>query len=184
MPRRIDEQQLFDAVLALWVERGYSGAPTKVIAERAGVNEATLFRRYGGKTELFLATIRARLLQVPLRQLAPTDDVVHDLLRIVEAYRETQRQVGDVFPLLLLDIARHPELRPALEVAMENIGFALRVVEHHQAAGALRQGAPFQALNALIGPLFALGLFGGATGIALPLDPESHVRAYLEGWSR
>ena len=41
---------LLDAALLVIGERGVKGATTRLIAERAGVNEVTLFRKFGTKT--------------------------------------------------------------------------------------------------------------------------------------
>ncbi|MDT2545940.1 TetR/AcrR family transcriptional regulator [Enterococcus raffinosus] len=46
------------ATKKLIVEKGYSGMTTKDIAIEAQVNEATLFRQFGSKKELLLATLR------------------------------------------------------------------------------------------------------------------------------
>ena len=46
-----DETQIkiMDATMTLIIEKGYSGATTKEIARLAGVNESTIFRRFGEK---------------------------------------------------------------------------------------------------------------------------------------
>jgi AcrR family transcriptional regulator len=181
MPRTIDEPALFSVVFETWVERGYAGTATRQVAERAGVNEATLFRRYGGKGELVVAALKAALRRVPLRTVSPTDALPADLVRLVEAYLETQREVGAVFPLLLMEAPRHPELRPALATAWENVGALVRVIEHHQARGALHPEHPTRALFALIGPLFAVGLARGLQPGLPPVDAEAHVQAFLVG---
>lgn len=46
------------ATRKLIVEKGYSDMTTKDIAKEAQVNEATLFRQFGNKKELLLATLR------------------------------------------------------------------------------------------------------------------------------
>ncbi|BBM18641.1 hypothetical protein G15_2307 [Enterococcus avium] len=46
------------ATKKLIVEKGYSDMTTKDIAKEANVNEATLFRQFGSKKELLLATLR------------------------------------------------------------------------------------------------------------------------------
>ena len=53
MPKVIDENNIFKTVIDMFISRGYEGAITKEIAEVAGVNEATLFRKYGSKAKLF-----------------------------------------------------------------------------------------------------------------------------------
>jgi hypothetical protein len=102
-------------------------------------------------------------------------------VQLVEAYQATNRQVGAVFPLLLVEVTRHPELLPALEVAMENIGLLLGLIAHHQARGTLHPEPPMTTLSALIGPLFVVGLFGRARPEVPGLDAEDHVRAFLKG---
>ena len=182
MPRQIDELRLFEVVTELFVCQGYSGTTTKVIAARAGVNEATLFRRYGGKAELVCAALRDRLEQVPLRSLVATDDLAADLVQVVEAYLQTYRQVGAVFPVLLVEAARHLELRRALEVAWFNIQAVVRIVAHHQARGSLREESPLLAVSALIGPMFVVGLVQRVQPeMPLQVDVEAHVRGFLEG---
>ncbi len=181
MPRRIDERKVFEAVLRLWVDRGYAGTTTRQIAQHAGVNEATLFRRYGDKAKLVRMAIRRPLQTVPLRTLTATSDVEADLIQIVKSYLETNEQVGVVVPLLLMEASRHPELLPVLDIAWENMGFPIRVLEHHQARGALQEGDPFTMLIALIGPLFVVGMFRGVH-LELPvIDIEGHVQAFLHG---
>lgn len=46
---RDTRQRIVDAALSLIAERGYTATTTRAIAERAGVNEVTLFRRFGSK---------------------------------------------------------------------------------------------------------------------------------------
>jgi AcrR family transcriptional regulator len=44
---------LLEAARALFAEKGYSGASTREIADRAGVSETMLFRHFGSKANLF-----------------------------------------------------------------------------------------------------------------------------------
>lgn len=54
-----DETQLkiMDATMTLIIEKGYSGATTREIAQLAGVNESTIFRRFGEKKEIVVAAM-------------------------------------------------------------------------------------------------------------------------------
>jgi AcrR family transcriptional regulator len=49
--------ELIKAARELFAERGYQGAMTKDIAERAGVSVPTLFKYFGSKAELFEAAV-------------------------------------------------------------------------------------------------------------------------------
>ena len=181
VPRKINEERVFETVVALWLDQGYAGTTTKRIAELAGVNEATLFRRYGGKAELMVSAICKPLQNVPLRTLTASDDVEADLRGLVEGYLETNRQVGAIFPQLLVEVSRHPELLPALEVAWENIGHLIGLIEHHQVRGSLHKENPLTALAALIGPLFVVEQFRRALPDPPTIDVEDHVRGFLRG---
>ncbi len=46
-------QALIEAARLVFVEQGYSGATTRAIAQRAGVNEVTIFRHFASKANLF-----------------------------------------------------------------------------------------------------------------------------------
>lgn len=182
MPRQIDEARLFEVVLQAWVRDGYAGTTTRGVATAAGVNEATLFRRYGDKGGLVCAALTHELRGVPLRGLVATNDLRADLLGIVKAYQATQAAVGAAFPLLLVEAARHPELRPAFEAAWANIGGLLQILVHHQSRGTLRPEPPLAALSALLSPLFVAGLMGRAQpDRPVPIEPAAHVDGFLVG---
>ena len=48
-------KKIIDAMMEIILERGYTGATTKDIAERAGINECTIFRKFKEKKEIVLA---------------------------------------------------------------------------------------------------------------------------------
>jgi len=47
------EQKILDAALEVFSEKGYSGARTRIIAEKSGFTEMTLFRKFETKENLF-----------------------------------------------------------------------------------------------------------------------------------
>jgi AcrR family transcriptional regulator len=48
-------EEILDAALQVFAERGYHGAPTDEIARRAGISQPYVFRLFGTKKDLFLA---------------------------------------------------------------------------------------------------------------------------------
>jgi TetR/AcrR family transcriptional regulator len=54
-------QELLDAALALFVEKGFAAARAEEVAQRAGVSKGTLYLYYPSKEELFKAVIRHNL---------------------------------------------------------------------------------------------------------------------------
>ncbi|MGE0439455.1 MAG: TetR/AcrR family transcriptional regulator [Gemmatimonadales bacterium] len=51
-------ERILEAAAAVYAETGFRGATTRRIAERAGVNEITLFRHFGSKTMLLHEAVR------------------------------------------------------------------------------------------------------------------------------
>ncbi|WP_404457220.1 TetR/AcrR family transcriptional regulator [Oceanobacillus kapialis] len=52
------QERIISATIELVKENGYKGATTKAIAEKAGVNEVTLFRHFGSKKKIVEAAIQ------------------------------------------------------------------------------------------------------------------------------
>jgi AcrR family transcriptional regulator len=51
-------EQILEAAVTVFAERGYEGASTDVIARMAGISQPYLFRLFGTKRDLIVATIR------------------------------------------------------------------------------------------------------------------------------
>src|SRR5579862_5571846 len=51
-------EQILEAAVTVFAERGYDGASTDVIARMAGISQPYLFRLFGTKRDLIVATIR------------------------------------------------------------------------------------------------------------------------------
>ena len=127
MPKVIDDKDVFRAAIDLLSTCGYESATTKNIADAAGIHEATLFRKYGSKFNLIEQAIKAQFVDVPLAKVAYTGDLQADLLSIIKAYLKTSEMVGNILPILLIEIPRNPELKNLLEIPWKNI---TRVTEH------------------------------------------------------
>ena len=54
-------QELLDAALALFVEKGFAATRSEEVAHRAGVSKGTLYLYYPSKEELFKAVVRQNL---------------------------------------------------------------------------------------------------------------------------
>jgi AcrR family transcriptional regulator len=183
MPKVIDEAKVFKAVIDLLALHGYEGTTTKEIAEMAGINEATLFRKYRNKTELIEQAIQHQLADTPLNRLVYTGDLESDLLAIVEAYLETNELYGEIIPTLLAELPRHPELKGSFQTPWENIQVVIEILQEYQGQGKLKAESPLASLNALIGPLMTSQIFRRADlGFSVPvIDAREHVNAFFHG---
>jgi AcrR family transcriptional regulator len=183
MPKVVDEPRLFAAAIAQLMAHGYDGATTRGIADAAGINEVTLFRRYGNKAALFEQAFASRLADTPLNRLAYTGDLEADLLSIVRAYLITNELHGDIIPIILIEMPRHPEMRSSMGVPWRNLQGVIGIIGRYQAEGRLRQEPPLAVLSSLLGPVLIGQMFRRANlEIEAPkIDPGAHVSAFLHG---
>lgn len=186
MPKIIDESKIFNAAIDVMMTRGYEGATTRDIAILAGVNEVTLFRRYGTKAGLFAAAIDNQLANTPLEKLSYSGDLEADMLAIVKAYIETNEKHGDIVLFILLELPRNPELRHAFNTPLNNIQHIAKIIQKHQQQGWLKKESPMVTLSALIGPIMINHLARRANlGLPIPeIDSKSFTLAFLNGRMR
>ena len=78
---------ILDATLLVIGERGLKGTTTRAIAERAEVNEVTLFRKFGTKANLIRAAIEHRFATARRDFVAYTGAIDADLIRLATNYR-------------------------------------------------------------------------------------------------
>ncbi|MPY24629.1 TetR/AcrR family transcriptional regulator [Shewanella psychropiezotolerans] len=185
MPRKIDENKLFGIVVNEWLTIGYAATTTKAIASIAGVNEATLFRRYGNKAVLFARAIDHQLINTPLSLVQISDDLHDDLVALVKSYIVTFDIYGDIVFRLLHEISGNPDIRDATMNLINNLQGMVKMIKHHQDQNALRSEYPMLTLTALLGPIATYMLFS-RTGLnpELPkFNAQAHVTSFLYGRS-
>lgn len=186
MPKIVDEAGIFGAAIGLLMSRGFEGATTKEIADSAGVNEVTLFRKYGSKTGLFEKAIEHRLRDTPLNKIAFTGDIETDLFAIVEAYLETNEVHGDIMPVILIELPRNPDLQGSMDTPWRNLQGIMSSIRAFQDRKLLMREPPLATLAALLGPIMVNQMFRRAN-LALPvpaIDLRAHVDAFLNGRRR
>ena len=117
--RRRDAEATADRILSaaqqVFHERGYDGATTREIADRAGVNLALIKRYFGSKLGLFERAVLPylsleRFLDLPAEELGDA---------LARTYANTEAMAGfDPFVVLLRSISS-PEAGPLLVQALE-----------------------------------------------------------------
>jgi AcrR family transcriptional regulator len=176
------QQAILDAVATCIGRHGFRGATTRRIAREAGVNEVTLFRRFGSKAALLEAFFRREASFVEAEAVRYTGDLEADLAGIAAAYLGLAARRGGLFPLLLAELPRDPALRAAFAGPLRVLGEIMDILRRYQAAGQLRSEPLGQTYAALVGPIALAALAGALVpgGMAIP-DPREHVRAFLQG---
>lgn len=183
MPKKIDEIKLFEAVISDWMRHGYAGSTTREIASIAGINEATLFRRYGSKAGLFARAIDQQLAETPLAKIEITGDLLEDLSALAHAYIATFEAHGDVVFRTLQESPRHPEVKDAVSNLLGNIQKMIRLLGFHQQQGHLKAEHPMLTLASFIGPIATYLIFkqaGLRTDIP-PFNVDDYLKLFLSG---
>ncbi|MEM7798669.1 MAG: TetR/AcrR family transcriptional regulator, partial [Chloroflexota bacterium] len=158
----------------------------KQIAEMAGVNEATLFRKYGSKIELVVKAIKSSMEQSDVKStIYYTGDVREDLSRILTRFFEveSQRTEGHIFMLLASEMKRHPELQQIVSIPLGVIAEVGKLIARYQSEGILKMENPIQATATLIGPIALIQRLGSfSSDFEMPeIDLPAVIDNYLTG---
>lgn len=150
------------AAREVFLSEGYVGARTRLIAERAGINEAVLYQHFAGKDQLFEVAILEGILdhvaaladEMATVLDADADSSATDLLAAVEA--AVVRGTKDLLPLLgvalfsgqrIGEAFYRDRFAPAMDQALAPV--AERLGPH---AGSLAKRTPAVLLAASLGP--------------------------------
>lgn len=183
MPKVIEEEKVFTATVKIFVARSYKSTTIKEIAEEAGVNEATLYRKYGSKANLIEQALDHRLSDTPLDKIAYTGDLNADLVAIVEAQLETHKVHGEILSILLAEVPRYAALKNTLARPMAHILGVATILQQYQMQGLLKDEFPMATVGVLLGPLIVREMFANALG-RLPVpspDAQKYVDDFLRG---
>jgi len=182
MAEPVTDATMFDAALAVLAERGYAGATTRRIAEAAGINEVTLFRRFGDKRQLILAAIHADISRLADNGLTTTGDIEADLIGVVEYYSGIYQHRNGLVGTLLLEGARNPDVAALIKEPLGAMSRLAEIFAGYQRAGQLVEEPTEFAVQALLAPLLVITLLRRVTSseIALP-DARTVVQRFLEG---
>jgi AcrR family transcriptional regulator len=146
-----------DALLA----GGIDALSVADIAERAGVHETSIYRRWGTKANLVLEAVLSRVeLEIPVPDTGSLREDLLVLLREIAAFAGTP--LGDALVRIALrhDLPEYEQARELFWTARLTLGST--ALERAAARGELRQGVdPSITLETLIGPLYLRLLLSG-----------------------
>jgi AcrR family transcriptional regulator len=113
VPDKTTAERIVEAAAELFAERGYSATTTRALAQRAGVNEVTIFRLFGSKLGVLMA-IGERLAVQGAAQQASAEPLPEDLHAAVTALAmrevDAASQYGAVAMRLAFDAKSVPEI--------------------------------------------------------------------------
>jgi AcrR family transcriptional regulator len=145
-PAPATAEKILNAASELFAERGYAATTTRAIAERAGVNEVTLFRRFENKLGILKALVARFAEQSASRQveqLPHPSDTRGTLLAIARSEVRASIENGGVALRLAFDARSVPEVAELVgEGPRANLEALAAYIADRQEAGDLRDDIP------------------------------------------
>lgn len=174
--------RILQAAAELYGATGFRGATTRRIAERAGVNEVTLFRHFGSKTRLLHEAIKcagsaSQFCRLPVEPVDPRVELLEWALR---SHRELFER-RSLMRTAMGEIEERPELLPADQSPTVCAGQDLSGYLTRLAARGLTRSdfSPQVAATMFMGTLFADAISRDILASLYPDSPEDAVRQYV-----
>ena len=185
-------QELLDAALDLFAEKGFAATRSEEVAARAGVAKGTLYLYYPSKEELLKAVISQGL----SREIAAGAEAAEhfpgstaDLLR--EVLTAWWQRVFDspnsaIFKLVITEVRNFPEIAEFYLDQVVRPGKQLigRILERGIARGEFRRVDVPATVLSLVLPMVMLCLHKHSLGACVPMedevDPKVFIREHIE----
>jgi len=186
-------QELLDAALALFVEKGFAATRAEEVAKQAGVSKGTLYLYYPSKEELFKAVVRQKLSSLiaeGLEALAQHEGSSSDLLAyLMNTWWERvgNTPAAGIHKIVLSEVRNFPEL--AQFYSDEVIAPADRLfssaVQRGIDRGEFRPMPIHEVAHALIAPMIFMALHRHSFGACQiggrdDVDPVAMLRTHLD----
>lgn len=184
MPKIINDEQIFQAIIETITEYGYSGATTRQIAETAGISEVTLFRKFNNKASMVNSAVAAMIKKIDFVSATQySGDIRSDLIRVIEAYQSTAVMYSRFFVIILNEMKHNSELAHLMNAPIELLHNISELIMHYQSDGVLHQEYPLHAVSGLLGPLIFTAMFNSTTTEnKIPaLDLHFYIDCFLSG---
>lgn len=185
-------QELLDAGLELFVEKGFAATRSEEIAARAGVSKGTLYLYYPSKEELLKAVIRESLvgrIAAGAAQIRRSTAPSAQLLREVFApwwLQVIASPASGVIKIVVTEVRNFPDLaeyyrREVIEAGQQLIA---DVLERGIARGEFAPVDTMLVAHSLCLPMVMLCLHKHSLGACAPVatlsNPEPFIRAHIE----
>ncbi len=185
-------QELLDAALELFVEKGFAATRSEEVAARAGVAKGTLYLYYPSKEDLLKAVVRENLsaLIAEFAGIAGTfEGTTHELLLLLMKTwweRVGSTPASGIFKIILTEMGNFPDfgrfyLKEVIEPGQQLFS---SVLERGVASGELRPVNVYETVHVLMFPMLMLCLHRhslGACGQTTSLmDPCSFIETHVD----
>jgi AcrR family transcriptional regulator len=184
-------QELLDAALALFVEKGFAATRIEEVAERAGVSKGTLYLYYPSKEELLKAVVREELslrIEEAAEEVRQYTGSVANLLRTMLPewwLRVYDSPAAGVLKLFVTEVRSFPEIAEyyVREVIAPNQMLVGSLVQRGIDAGEFKAVDVDSAVHSLVLPMVMLCVhkhsLGACTAMPSEIDPQVFIRQHM-----
>jgi TetR/AcrR family transcriptional regulator len=184
-------QELLDAALDLFVEKGFAATRSEEVATRAGVSKGTLYLYYPSKEELLKEVIRHNV----VNQIAEGIEIVRAfegssselLAHVLHLWWERvgETRASGILKLMMSEVRNFPEIAQFWvdEVISPAHQMIAEIVEGGIARGEFRPVNVENVVHALVAPLLFLVMNKHSLGACVPsarLDPQAVIGAQVD----
>lgn len=184
-------QELLEAALEQFVERGYAATRLEDVARRAGVSKGTLYLYFENKEELFKAVVRATIVEAIGQaelDLAASEAHSSELLRaLLMRWWDTvgATKLAGITKLMMAEAGNFPELAQFYndEVIARGNALIVRALERGVARGEFRPHDPQVMMPVLTAPVLMLMMWKSAflpCEDAREIDTAAYMSAFLD----
>jgi AcrR family transcriptional regulator len=173
-------QELLNAALELFVEKGFSATRSDEVASRAGVSKGTLYLYFPSKEELFKAVVRTNISALIAEGQQIADQFEGPSAQLLRLLMQTWWQrVGDthaggIFKIIISEVRNFPELAQFYtdEVILPAHRLISGTLQRGIERGEFRAVPVDEATHTLIAPLLFQALHKHSIGACPVLGPD------------
>ena len=185
-------QQILNAAIELFRDRGYEATRLEDVADKAGVSKATIYLYFDSKEDLFFALIRENVIPMVDQTIAQAENFqgsVSDFLRgkargLGRALAHTNH--GAVLKLVISEARRFPEIANYFREAVPKRGIEnlAIMIQRGIDEGEFRPCDAKAAAAAFIFPLLMNGIWMNSIGPNDIVDPDAVIEMHCENFIR
>ena len=179
-------ERILQAAFELFRDHGIRGTTTRAIAQRAGFNEITLFRKFKSKDGI-LQAITARAMaefDTNMGLLDPEADPRQTLEILLNSARMAARRNADWFRIVLRNVHDYPVLAEIIDRMREPTHSAfINYLRGQIAAGRIGPVNPVSLAEMIFGPIVFMEILGCDESmhlVAPDLDRDDYARLHLQ----
>lgn len=183
-------QELLEAALDLFVERGYAATRLDDVARQAGVSKGTLYLYFTNKEELFKAVVRENLFPV----LTEGEEIISQYQgSSAELFREFilkwWEKIGDtklsgITKLMMAESGNFPEVTQFYhdEVILRSNAIIIQMLERGVARGEFRRVDTALATRVICAPIIMLMMWKHTFGACQtePVSPQQYLDCFID----